>query len=214
MTRNENRFYISLLTTELSEITARVYADIFPRDEPLTHARSIDPAVFYTLASHYLDLCAEAGVSFVAREADTCACAGFLLASDVHEVWEENDFRMAQMFEIFYDCVTLISRLENEFLKEYSLARGEGYHIVQIGVAQQFRRKGLATRLIPHALEHAGNHGYRVALAECTSRISRDCFLKAGFSEFYSIAYNTYHNGKIIPYPGLPGEISLMVRWL
>lgn len=214
MTRKEDPFYISPLTADLAGQTARVYTDLFPRDEPLTRARSIDPAVFYPLAAHYLDLCAKAGMSFVVQETGTPVYAGFLLASDVCEVWEENNPHMAQMYEIFSDCITLISRLEHEFLTKYPLSAGEGYHIVQIGVVPQFRRTGLATRLISHALEHAKNNGYRVGMAECTSHVSRDCFLKAGFSEFCSIAYKTYSNGKTHPYGRLPGEISLMVKWL
>ena len=191
-----------------------MYADLFACDEPLTHACSVDPAVFYPLATHYLDLCAQAGMSFVAQEAGTRECAGFLLASDVCETWEENDLQMAQMYEVFSDCVTLIARLEHEFLKKYPLLKCEGYHIVQIGVITQYRRNGLATMLIIRALEHAKNHGYRVAMAECTSPASRDCFLKAGFSEFFSIAYKNYSNGKTFPYGGLPGGISLMIKWL
>jgi ribosomal protein S18 acetylase RimI-like enzyme len=214
MTRKEDPFYISPLTADLAGQTARVYTDLFPRDEPLTHARSIDPAVFYPLAVHYLDLCAKAGMSFVVQETGSPVYAGFLLASDVYEVWEENNPHMAQMYEIFSDCITLISRLEHEFLTKYPLSAGEGYHIVQIGVVPQFRRRGLAKRLIIHALEYAKFKGYRVALAECTSRASRNCFLKSGFSEFYSIAYKTYCDGKTNPYSRLAGEISLMVKWL
>jgi ribosomal protein S18 acetylase RimI-like enzyme len=214
MTRNEDLFNISPLTADLAHETARVYVDLFTRDEPLTHARMADPAVFYPLAAHYSDLCAERKLSFVAVDRCNHAYAGFLLASDVCETWEQDDIQMADLYEIFSDCVTLISRLEHEFLKEYPLSAGDGYHIVQIGVVPQFRRTGLATRLIVHALEHAKNLGYKVVLAECTSRSSRNCFLKAGFSEFYSIAYTTFSNGKTNPYCRLPGDITLMVKWL
>ncbi len=214
MTQNKDQFYISPLTADLAGETARVYAEIFPRDEPLTHARMADHAVFSPLSAHYLDLCAQAGMSFVAKDPCTYSYAGFLLAGDVCETWEENDLQMAQMFEVFSDCVTLIAHLEHEFLKKYPLSQGEGYHIVQIGVVPQIRRTGLATRLIMHALEYAKNHGYRVALAECTSRPSHDCFLKAGFTEFYSVSYKDYCDDTTFPYRGLAGEISLMIKWL
>ncbi|MGB7789332.1 N-acetyltransferase family protein [Methanoregula sp.] len=192
--------------------TARLYSEVFLADEPTTHRRSPDPALFLHYAILYAGSLAGKNLSFVARDDQTGEPVGFIFCVDMTDDPKREGEWMVELLAYFREVVTMIDDLEDRYLDRDAIAPGSVLHIFQIGVSRQYRGHGIAQALIRRVLAHARERGYRQVIADCTSPASRRSFEQCGFHEAGSLPYDAFSLDGARFFAGLDGGISLMVR--
>lgn len=205
-------FLCSLLTEADSDEAARLYAGTFLADEPTTHRRAPDPALFLRYGSLYARSLAGKQLSFLAHDAGTLEPAGFIFCVDLTDDLVAEAAWMAEFLAQFPEAVAMLTELEDRYFNRAEIAPGSVLHIYQIGVPRKFRRTGIAPALIHRALTHARDLGYRQVVADCTHAASRRLFEACGFREAGFLSYETFSVGGVRYFAGLEGGISLMVR--
>ncbi|MGA2919323.1 N-acetyltransferase family protein [Methanoregula sp.] len=192
--------------------TARLYNEVFLADEPTTHRRSPDPALFLHYAILYARSLAGKNLSFVARDDRTGEPVGFIFCVDMTDDPKREGEWMVELLAYFREVVTMIDELEDRYLGRAEIAPGSVLHIFQIGVSRQYREHGIAQALIRRVLAHARERGYRQVIADCTNPVSRRSFEQCGFHEAGSLSYEAFSMDGVRFFAGLEGGISLMVR--
>lgn len=94
----------------------------------------------------------------------------------------------------------------------YQWRAGSALHIFPIGVAPEYRRRGVGKALIGRALAHARDRGFRQVVADCTNAPSKQVFAQCGFSERGYTPYGAFTLDGDHPFAALDGGLSLMVR--
>lgn len=201
----------SLMQSDADD-AARLYADTFLADEPTTHRRAPDPALFLYYGTLYARSLAGKQMSFIARDAVTREPAGFIFCVDLTDDLVAEGAWMGEFLAQFPEAVAMLTELEDRSFDRAGIAPGSVLHIYQIGVDRKFRGAGIAPALINRALSHARDRGYRQAVADCTHAASRNSFETCGFREAGFLSYETFSMNGVRYFAGLEGGISLMGR--
>jgi GNAT superfamily N-acetyltransferase len=194
------------------DATARLYAEVFTRDEPTTRWHGITVEDFLPFARRYVRFCATDGSSFIAREIPCEEVIGFILCMDLTRDLEVLGPEMCAFLSRFDATVQLIDALEDQYLKIGTVEPGAVLHVSQLGVSRKARGRSVSTSLIHHVLAFARNNGYRTIIADCTGPLSRRSFENCGFENAGSLRYSDFLFRSTAFFDGLAGEISLMVR--
>ncbi|MEI6294402.1 MAG: GNAT family N-acetyltransferase [Methanomicrobiales archaeon] len=200
------------LTRSNADEAARIYRDVFLADEPTTHTRSPDPARFLHYGRLYTRFLSGKNLSFLVRDERTHDPAGFIFCVDMTETLEDVGEWATLIREDFREVMTMINELEDRHINLAGTSPGSALHIFQVGVERKYRGRGIAQFLIRQALVNAREHGFRQAVADCTSRYSRRCFEQCGFHEVGFSSYEEFSmDGKRF-FAGCEGGIYLMRR--
>ena len=195
-----------------ADAAARLYTRVFLADEPTSRCCALDPARFLPYARFYVRSLVGKDLSFVVRDEATGDLAGFIFCLDLtHDLAEEGPL-MAEFLAHFRPVVVMIDELESRHLAPDQTPAGSALHLFQIGVAPEYRQRGLATALIGRALAHARGRGFRQAVADCTNAPSKQVFARCGFSERGYTPYGAFILDGDRPFAALDGGLSLMVR--
>ena len=192
---------------------ARCYMDVFLNHEPLTSCYRISPDLFFPPALAYVSLCAEDGLSYIARDAGSGGLAGFVFCSDLSTDWSSRGPCIARMSSLFPDIAGILGRLEQYYRGHFPSGPGQSLHIFQVGITPEFQAQGVAKALVVTAVEHGRERGYSYTLAECTSPSSQALFTSCEFLEVHGVPFPDCSQSGACS-PGLPGKILLMVREL
>ncbi|MFA4876267.1 MAG: GNAT family N-acetyltransferase [Methanoregula sp.] len=205
-------FVINPLLGSDVEAAARLYTDVFLADEPTSRRHALDRARFFPYAQIYVRSLVDRNLSFLVRERQTGEPAGFIFSFDLTDDPATEGPEMAAFISHFREAVAMIDELEERCLSPAEARPGVAVHIFQIGVDRKFRRKGIARDMICHALDNAKRLGFRQAIADCTSKVSRQVFEECGFSAQGFSSYETFSMDGRRFFSGLEGGITLMVR--
>jgi GNAT superfamily N-acetyltransferase len=200
------------LTGTNADEAARIYRDVFLADEPTTHTRSPDPDRFLHYGRLYTRFLAGENLSYLARDERTNNTAGFIFCVDMTETLEDAGEWVTLIREDFREVMTMINDLEDRHINLAKTPPGLVLHIFQVGVDREYRGHGIARFLIHHALANAREHGYRHAVADCTSQYSRRSFEQCGFHEDGFSSYEEFSLDGNRFFAGCEGGIYLMRR--
>jgi len=200
------------LTLSNADEAACVYRDVFLADEPTTHTRSPDPARFLHYGRLYTRFLAGKNLSFLARDELTHGPVGFIFCVDMTWALEDAGEWATLIQEDFREVMTMINELEDRYINLAETTPGSVLHIFQVGVDRKHRGHGIAQFLIHQALGNAREHGFRQAVADCTSRYSRRCFEQCGFHEAGFSSYEEFSLDGNRFFAGCEGGIYLMMR--
>jgi len=205
-------FAILPLSYDNVSAAARLYAEVFLKDEPTTRHHAPDPASFTPFADFYVRTLVDQELSFVAQNEDTGELAGFIFAFDLTHDPASDGEPMVRLIESFQNAVAMINELEDRHLNRAEIVPGSVLHIFQIGTVGNYRGTGLASALIRHLLHHAKEQGYQSAIADCTGPVSKSVFERCGFVELGHSRYADFrHNGEVF-FSGLPDGISFLKK--
>lgn len=200
------------LSPETVEAAAKLYTEVFLRDEPTTRWHRIIEKDFLPFARTYVQFCETEGLSFLARDETTGYVIGFIFCHDLTMDLDALGPAMRGYLSCFDATIQLISALEEKFLDLKSIAPGMALHVYQLGTRREFRNRSVSTALIRHTIAFARDRGFRSIVADCTGPLSRRSFEQCGFTRAGSIPYASFLVGGIAVFDGLEGEISLMVK--
>ena len=200
------------LTESDVESAARLYTEVFLADEPTSHRRALDPALFLPYARFYIGSLVRKDLSFLSRHETTHELAGFIFCFDLTDDPENEGAVMVEFIAHFKEAVAMIHELEDRHLNREEMKAGSVLHIFQIGVRRQYRETGIARAMIQRVLAHARERGFRQVIADCTSPASKRVFEQCGFSEMGFSPYESFSMDGIRFFAGLDGGISLMVK--
>lgn len=157
-----------------------VLAGTFLQSDPLALGAGLTAAelaaIFRLLAGHVLGQ----GLSIVARAAESGEMAGALLVEDFAT---EPPAGMEGLSPKALPIFEMLGSLDAEYRAGRTQRRGESAHLYLLGVTERFAGRGLAQQMVRRCLDNATQRGYRVAVAEATSRRSQHIFRKLGFTE-------------------------------
>jgi len=200
------------LSPETVEAAARLYTEVFVRDEPTTRWHRLIEKDFLPFARTYVQFCENEGLSFIARDDKTGEVIGFVFCHDLMMDPDALGPEMRRFLSHFDATIQLISALEEKFLDLKSIAPGMALHVYQLGIHREYRNHSVSTALIRHTCAFARDRGFRTVVADCTGPISRRSFEQCGFTRAGSIPYASFLVGGCVVFNGLEGEISLMEK--
>jgi len=77
--------------------------------------------------------------------------------------------------------------------------RGDIFHVVLLGIDEQFEGKGISTELVEHSIQFAKQLGYKRVVASCTNKRSCHIFTqKLNFATIDSIDYKDWEHSELI----------------
>lgn len=205
-------FTINPLSYGNASAAARLYTEVFLRDEPTTRHHAPDPDRFLPLADFYVRTLIEKKLSFVALNEEVGELSGFIFAFDLTHDPASDGEPMVRLIGSFQNAVAMIDELEDRHINRAEIEPGSVLHIFQIGTDGNHRGVGLAPALIRHLLDHAGVRGYRSAIADCTGPVSKSVFERCGFLELGHSPYADFRRNGVVFFSGLPGGISLLKK--
>ena len=211
-TRPPSSFTCVPLTSDDCEQTARIYMEVFLRDETTSRRHAPDPVRFLPYTRFYVDFCRRKQLSFIARDQEKDEVIGFILCSDLVTDWDAEGTLMTAFLSHFHETVVAIDELERRCFDLGTIPPGTFMHVFQIGVTWEFRGLSVSTTLIRRVLAHAREQGFHQVIADCTSQESCHSFERCGFYEVGRTAYDTISINGTRFFTGLEGGISLMAR--
>jgi len=200
------------LTADDIEETARVYTDVFLKDEPTSHRHVPDPLRFFPYVRFYVDFCERKKLSFVARDTESLNVIGFILCSDLTTDWDAEGKKMTEFLSHFHETLVAIDELEGRCFDRTRIPPKTILHVFQLGVIREFRSRSVSTALIRRVLRHARDQDFLKVVADCTSLASCHAFERCGFYEAGSISYDAISINGVRFFNGLDGGISLMIQ--
>ena len=151
-------------------------------------------------------------LSFISRVETTGELAGFIFGFDLTDDPAGEGSQIAEFLSHFREAVAMIDELESRYLDRDRIPAGSVLHIFQIGVARKYRRRRIAEAMILRVLAHAQERGFRQAVADCTSPVSKRTFGRCGFLERGFFPYEAFSMDGVRFFAGLEGGITLMAR--
>jgi len=200
------------LTESNADEAARIYSEVFLADEPTTQTRSPDPARFFHYGRLYTRFLAGKNLCYVVRDEWAHELVGFIFCVDITETLEDIGEWTTLIVEDFSEAMTMINELESRHINLADTSPGSVLHIFQIGVDRKYRSQGIAQLLIHQVLANARDHGFRQAVADCTSQASRRSFEKCGFHEVGFSSYEEFSLEGNRYFAECEGGIYLMMR--
>jgi len=200
------------LSPDIVEAAARLYTEVFVRDEPTTRWHRLIEKDFLPFARTYVQFCETERMSFIARDEKSGDVIGFIFCHDLTMDLDALGPEMQEYLSQFDATIQLISALEEKFLYLASITPGMALHVYQLGIHREYRNHSISTALIRHSCAFARDRGFRTVVADCTGPYSRHSFEQCGFTRAGSIPYASFLIGGCVVFNGLVGEISLMEK--
>jgi len=200
------------LTKTSAEEVAVVVTDTFLNHEPVISSLGVNREDYLFCAKVYCADAAEKGLSLMARDRNSGEIAGFIICEDLVTEWNQDED--AKLISLIAPALSLVHDLEQKFLLEENLEKGQCLHIFQVGVLPGFQGKSIATTLIQETVEVAREKGYFYAAADCTGPVSQRCHQKCGFTQQDSIDFRSFDFEGERVFSKLKGACALMVKKL
>ncbi|MFA6225688.1 MAG: GNAT family N-acetyltransferase [Methanoregula sp.] len=202
------------LNPDTVEATARLYTEVFVREESTTRWHGIIEEDFLPFARMYVQFCENQGLSFIAHEEKTGEVIGFIICHDLTMDLDALGPAMQEYLSCFDATIQLISALEEKYLNIIPVTPGTALHVYQLGISREFQNRLVSTPLIRHMLASARERGFHTIVTDCTGPGSCRSFEKCGFTRAGSIAYSSFLVSGTAFFDGFEGEITLMVKVL
>lgn len=195
MLEKDGIIYEILQNQDLLKIIECV-VNVFPISEPLTKSLEITQEEFYPFAEIICQKALEDRLSHVAKDIHTGEVIGFrisnyLFSNGDNEKNETNQEKNYKFFK-FQPIIFLLEQLEQKYLHNKILKRGQILHLFMLGVDARYRNRNIAKYLIKENIEYAKKQGFSIAICEATGTISQHNAFKLGFTEIVSINYQDY----------------------
>jgi ribosomal protein S18 acetylase RimI-like enzyme len=171
------------------EEMVRLLWDAFTRHEPLALAVELKPEEFALFVQALLPKAAQEGLTIVARDRQSGEMVGAVLTNDPAG---ETDAAIGTWSRKFQMVGSILGRLGTMYRAGREPVAGEALHLYLLGVSDQAAGMGVGRQLVAAAVENGARRGYRVAIAEATSRKSQHIFRELGFAERAQILYGDY----------------------
>lgn len=184
---------------DVDELVA-LLADVFTTADPPAVAVGLDASEFALLVELYRTRAGDQGLTMIARDSQSGALVGALLAEDSAAPFPEGVERLSPKFEPIFD---ILGQLDGEHRSTRPVFPGESVHLFLLGVSGAHARQGIAQRLVSESITRGAALGYRVAVTEATNVVSQHVFRKLGFVERARRSYGTFRYGGKAPFAGI-----------
>ena len=164
-------------------------AATFSRYEPMAVAAGQSFAEIQALLGLLTAEAAFRDLSICARQAETGAIVGIMLATDFTTHLPEG---IGAASPSFAPIGGLIDRLEDWYRAAKAPQAGECLDLAILAVERSHGGQGIAQNLVSICVENGAAKGYRRAITMATNRTSQRVFQKLGFIELFSVSYKDY----------------------
>jgi len=198
--------------SDLAEMAA-LLGIAFSQQDVLAVATGVTAAEFEAVVRHYNPHAADAGLTVVARAADTGEMVGALLTEDASAPPSGGIEHVNPKFAPTFD---LLGQLDAEYRQGRAVTPGDRLHLILLGVPRPWSGRGIGSQLVTTCLENGARKGYRLAVTEATGNASQHIFRKLGFVVRVQRSYRDYlYRGEAV-FAGIEGPAGplLMDRTL
>ncbi len=126
------------------------------------------------------------GLSLVAWDKPTEKIVGFCLNEPFGTIPDYLKYPLPAKLRPLY---AFLQQLDRYCLSDIRVSTQKLFHLFNLGVLRDYRRSGVAKRLMLESLEVAKTHGYEYAVAEATGKGSQTLCEEIGFQRLRSMAY-------------------------
>lgn len=185
----------------------------FTLREPLNAAVELSAADFEVVAKASAVAAASSKLSFVAVETTSQKIIGAITCSDRAAPSSMRGVRTAAAFGAI---AALLYKMDLWFVDKYRPLRGYG-NVLAISMVvcdSSYSGRGIAARLVQHAVKHARAAGFKLALSMCTGICSQKVHSKSGFRSVFAVPYAEYQWQQKTPFAcaaSVHKEAQLMV---
>ena len=194
MQKDSTMICIDQVHPDETEVLLNLYIDLFYGREPLTKylGLSKDRMISFARSMYGKEESnpVSKGFCWVARDRHAANKeVGFIVCDDPvvegnHQVPEDISEKEK---EVFSAVMSLMEELRKPVYDRIGSEAGKCLHVAAVGVAPSYEGKGIATKLLQTALEHATARDFTHVFSECTSMGSRQCHEKIGFQCLHSV---------------------------
>jgi ribosomal protein S18 acetylase RimI-like enzyme len=199
MQRDRSNICIDHVHPDETDALLRLYIDLFYDREPLTKCLGLSRDRMISFARSIYGGANSSpmskGFCWVARDRHAAdKKVGFIVCDD--PAVEGNQLVPEDISEkekeVFSAVMALMGEVRKPVQDRIGSEAGKCLHVAAVGVAPGYEGKGIATKLLQTALEHATAREFTHLFAECTSTGSRRCHEKLGFQCLHSVAVGAF----------------------
>ena len=176
------------LSADLGDMAA-LLGDVFSRREPPAVAAGFPAPMIEKLVAVFGAKSVREKLSVVARSTQTGEMVGALLG---HDFGTPPSNEIEPLVPTFEPLIVFLDQLEDPYRAAGTIAAGDFIHIFMIAVADNWSGKGIAQQLLQACMGNGAQRGYRTAVTEATSEVSRRVFQNIGFQEQHFARYETF----------------------
>ncbi|MFK5977616.1 MAG: GNAT family N-acetyltransferase [Rhizobiaceae bacterium] len=182
-------FTISIASSADVVDMAILLGGIFSKSEPPAVAAGFPASKIEELAKVFGEKSVRENLSVVARSSDTGDTVGALLA---HDFGTPPPDEIGPLVPTFEPLLAFLGQLEDKYRTTHTIAEGDFVHVFMIAVDDAWSGKGIAQQLLQACMSNGASNGYRFALTEATSDLSRHVFRNIGFQELHFASYEDF----------------------
>jgi GNAT superfamily N-acetyltransferase len=192
---------------------AALLSTAFSQGDPIALALGVTPVELEELMRLYCPKAVAARLSVVARSAETGEMIGALLTEDAGWASPSGIESVSRKFD---PVLALLDQLYADDPQGTSPPQGTCLHLLWLGVARPFARRGVGQQLVASCLENGGRRGYRSAAVEASSCVSQHILRKQGFGERARGSYRDFRFQDKAAFASIEGHggLLLMVKEL
>ena len=170
------------------------------RGEALMNALEISPQESESFSRFVCEKAISEGVSVLAWDRLNEKVAGFCINEPFSTI---ADFRHLPLPHKFFPLFDFLKQLDDVAGARVRVPSAKIFHLFNLGVLHEYRRFGIAKRLILESLEMAAQHGFEYAVAETTGVGSQTLCGRLGFNTLHAVPYAEYEFSGERPFAGI-----------
>jgi ribosomal protein S18 acetylase RimI-like enzyme len=186
----QNEILFQTMQSNDIEKTATCIAQVFSNHEPLATSLNISFDEFYHFVFPICQKAASEQLSIIAKDEKTGEVVGFIIANNFMTINSKPLEIIDNKFEAVF---SLLSELEEKYLKANPNLTKKVLCIFMLGVQKKYTHRHIATTLVRENLNLAKYHNFKIAITEATSIASQNIFRKLGFNEEFAIEYDSHN---------------------
>jgi len=216
MNQVNNKIIFEVIDEHNSESAAECLSYMFYNFEPVSSHLGFEWNSYRKMMSRFFRVIATNGLCFLAKDTEYNKTIGVITSIDTIIDYGE---KFVGESESFYDVleklapdIAMTSELERNYLDKMNFNPGECLHLFQCGILPEYSGQHIATALVNLTLKTGVDAGYKYAMSDCTSIISKKIFDGLGFNLENKIRYSdfVYKSEKI--FSDIDGEYYLMTK--
>ena len=205
---SEGDFEYRVLTPDVAEEATTLVSQVFAERAPLSSYLRIPAEFILQFTRVLITQPTGEGLSIVAIHQPTREVCGALL-NEKHTAEEAPPPCVPEVIEAFADIATLLGSVTEGQHEEFSIDSESVFHQVMFAVPEQWKGHNIGLNLMKFSLVLAQKQGFKFAVVELTSPISRHlCIDKLGYTATREIVYDDFENEGRKPFEHLAGSIT------
>ena len=201
-------YEIKLLTKSHIEEVASMTAKAFSKGPLIvTDSAYSEDDDFERYLVYVADKCSDEKLGLIAKCKETDQIIGSLLACDLADTWNDENFRKEAEDD---PMISMLYKINKEYFKDADIEKNEYLNIKFLAVSGAYAGRGIAAELVKESLKLASERGYKFAHTESTGIGSQRVFInKLGFEEKGEIDCNSFVFEGRTPFSSSEGRTTM-----